>query len=147
MGTFIPLFWQFFGVFKEQQQANQFGKEFDKVYTDLAIRINDKKKQLGSIVDFLWLEFDTLQMETQLPKDKLKTAIKWVGKVLEKKSFTTHEKLQSLIGLLSFAVKDVCPGQAFFQHFDDTIAKNRKYLHWIKPIRNDLLWWEKFLPQ
>lgn len=50
----------FFGVFEKQQQADQFGKEFDKVCMDLGIAVNDKKKQLGCIVDFLGLEFDTL---------------------------------------------------------------------------------------
>ena len=50
----------FFGVFEEQQQEDQFGKELDKVCIDLGICVNDGKKQLGCLVDFLGLEFDTL---------------------------------------------------------------------------------------
>lgn len=61
------------------------------------------KKQLGCIVDFLGLEFDTVKMEARLPKDKLEKAIKGVARLLEKRSSTTHEELQSLVGLLSFA--------------------------------------------
>ena len=76
--------------------------------------MNDGKKQLGCIVDFLGLEFDTLQIETQLLKDKLKKAIERVAKVLEKKNSTTYEELQFLVGLLSFTAKVVCPSQAFF---------------------------------
>lgn len=93
----------FFGVFKERQQADQFGREFDEVYTDLGMGVNDGKKQLSCIVDFLGLQFDTLQIEATLPKDKLKKAIEGVANILEKKSSTTHEELQSLVGPLSFA--------------------------------------------
>ena len=78
-------------------------------------------------------------MEARLPKDKLKKAIEGGGKVLEKKSSTTHEELQSLIGLLFFAAKVVCLGQVFFRRLYDTLAKGGKYLHWSKPIRDDLL--------
>ena len=108
--------------------------------------MNDGKKQLGCIVDFLELEFDTLQMEAQLPKDKLKKAIEGVAKILERKSSTTHEKLQSFVGFLSFAAKIVCPGQAFLQRLYNALGKDGIYLHWSKPIGDDLFWWEKFLP-
>ena len=117
------------GVFQQRQQAEHFGEEFDKVCTDLGIGVNEEKKQLGCIVDFLGLEFDTLQMEARLPKDKLNKAIKGVAKVLEKKSSTTHEELQSLVGLLSFAAKVVCPGRAFLRRLYDALAKGGKYLH------------------
>lgn len=76
----------------------------------MGMGVNKGKKQLGCIVDFLGLEFDTLQMEARLPKDKLQKAIEGVARVLEKKSPTTHEKLQSLVGLLSFAAKAFFPG-------------------------------------
>ena len=67
-------------------------------------------------------------------------------KILEKKSFTIYEELQFLVGFLFFATKVVYPGRAFLRRLYDTLAKGGKYLHWFKPIRNDLLWWEKFLP-
>ena len=137
----------FFAVFKKLQQAQQFGKEFDNVCVDLGVGVNGEKKQLGCIVDFLRLEFDTLLMEARLPKDKLKKAIEGVARILEKKSSTTHEELQSLVGLLSFAAKVVYPGRAFLRRLYDGLAKGGKYLHWSMPIKNDLLWWEKFLPR
>ena len=137
----------FFAVFRELQQAKQFGKEFDNVCVDLGISVNGEKKQLGCIVDFLGLEFDTLLREARLPKDKLKKAIEGVAIILERKSSTTHEELQSLVGLLSFAAKVFYPGRAFLRRLYDRLAKGGKYLHWSKPIGDDLLWWEKFLPQ
>ena len=54
-------------------------------------------------------------MEDRLPEDKLKKAIEGVARVLEKKSSTTHEELQSLVGFFSLVVKVVYPGQAFLR--------------------------------
>lgn len=34
----------FFGVFKERQQAEQFSEEFDTICTDLGVVVNDGKK-------------------------------------------------------------------------------------------------------
>ena len=129
----------FFAVFGEWHQAQQFGKEFDSVCADLGVSVNDEKKQTGCVVDFLGLEFDTLRMEARLPEDKLKKAIEGVARVLEKTSSTTHEELQYLVGLLSFAAKVVYPGQAFLRRLYDALAKGGKYLHWSKPIGDDLL--------
>ena len=128
----------FFGVFEERQQEEQFGEQFNKVCTDLGMSVNNKKKQMSCIVDFLMLEFDTLQMEARLPKNKLKKTIEGVVKVLEKKNSTTHEELQFLLGLLFFMAKVACPGQSFLRHPYNALAKGGKYLHWSKPIEDDL---------
>ena len=84
-------------------------------------------------------------MEVRLPNDKLEKAIKEVAKLLEKRSFTIHEEFQSLDGLLSFAAKVVYPSRAFLRQRYDALAKGGRYLLWSKPIRDYLLWWEKFL--
>lgn len=105
------------------------------VSANRGVGVNYEKKQLGCIVDFLGLEFDTLYMEARLPEDKLKKAIKEVTKVLERRSSTTHEKLQSLVGILPFASKGCLSGPSI----------SPTSLHWSKPIEDDLLWWEKFL--
>ena len=130
----------FFAVFKKLQQAQQFGKECNNICVDLGGGVNGKKKQLGCIVDFLGLEFNILLMEAQLPKSKLKKAIKGVARILEKKSSTTHEEPQSLVGLFSFATKVVYPGRAFLRRLYDGLAKGGKCLHWSMPIKNDLFW-------
>ena len=87
----------FFAVFKELQEAQRFGREFDIVCTDLGIGVNGDKKQLGCLVDFLGLEFDTMKMKARLPKDKLKKAIQGVAELLEKKSSTTYENCNLLL--------------------------------------------------
>ena len=104
----------------------------------MGVSVNDKKKQTGCVVDFLGLEFDTLRIEARLPENNLKKAIEGVARVLEKTSSTTHEKLQYLVGLLLFAARVVYPGQAFLRNLYDVLAKGEKYLHWSKPIGDDL---------
>ena len=81
-----------------------------------------------------------MKMKARLPKDKLKKAIQGFAELLEKKSSTTHEKLQSFVGFLSFAAKVVYPGRAFLRRLYNALAKGGKYLHWSKPIKDDLLW-------
>ena len=119
----------FFAVFEKLQEAQQFGTEFDNVCTDFGIGINGDKKQLGRIVDFLGLGFDTVKLEACLQKDKLGKAIKGVTRLLEKRSSNAHEKLQSLVGLHSFAAKATYPGRAFLRQLYDVLAKGGKYLH------------------
>lgn len=75
--------------------------------------MNGKKKQFGCIIDFFGLKFDTLLIEAQLRKDKLKKAIKRVVRILEKKSSTTYKELQSLVGLFFFAAKVDYLGRAY----------------------------------
>ena len=98
-----------------------------------------KKKPLCCNVDFLGLEFDTLLIEAWLPKDKLQKAIEKVATILKKKSWTTNEELDSLVGLHFFAAKIVCPGRAFLLPLYDRVAKGKKYLHWSKSIGDYLL--------
>lgn len=112
----------FFAVFKKLKEARQFGTEFDNICIDLGVGVNKDKKQLGYIVGFLGLEFDTVKTEACLQKEKLEKAIK----LLEKKSSTIHEELPSS---------------------DGSMAKGGNYLHWSRPIKDDLLWWDKFLPR
>lgn len=59
-------------------------------------------------------------------------------KILEKKNSTIHEKLQSLVGLFSFAAKVVYTNRAFLQHFYNILAKDGKDLCWLKPIKDNL---------
>ena len=114
---------------------------------DLGVGMNGKKKQLSCIVDILRMKFDTLLMEAQLLKNKLMKAIERIARILEEKSLTIHEKLQFLDGLFSFMSKIIYRNQAFLWRLYDGLAKGRKYLHWSIAIKDDLLWWENFLPQ
>ena len=100
----------FFVVFSDQEQVELFRNEFDDVCKNLGIVVNDEKKQLRWIVDFLGLEFDTTQIEAYLPKGKLNKAVNGVTKNFEKKRSTTHKELQSLVGFLSFAAKVIYLG-------------------------------------
>ena len=89
---------------------------------DFGVGVNNKKKQLGCIVNFFGLEFVTLLMEAQLPKNNFIKAIQAVARILEKKSSTTCKELQSLVGLIFFVAKVVYLGQAFFRRLYDKLA-------------------------
>ncbi len=121
------------------QRAQLFGKVFDNVCDNLEVSANSGKKPLCCNVDFLGLEFDILLIEAWLPKDKLQKAIEEVATILRKKSWTTNEELDSLVGLHFFAANIVCPGRAFLLRLYDRVAKGKKYLHWSKSIGDDLL--------
>ena len=92
------------------------------------------KKQLGHVVDFLGLEFDTLRMDARLPKDELKKATEGIVRILERKSSTTHKELQLLVGLLSFAAKVIYPGRAFLRRLYDALVKGGTGLSLLKTI-------------
>lgn len=127
-----------FALFEKLSEAKRFGTEFDGVCIDLGVGVNITKKQLRHIVDFLGLEFDTLKPEERLPKDNFERAIDGLERILKKRGSTTHEELQSLVRLRLFLRA---------AHFSDaSMTLCGKYLHWSKPIKDDLLWWEKSLP-
>ena len=74
-------------------------------------------------------------------------AIERVTKILKKKISTTHEELQSLVGLFSFIATVIYLSRALLQRLHNTLAQGGKYLHLSKPIADNLLLWEKFLPR
>ena len=71
-GLFSDYLDDVFAIFQKLQKAKLFGNQFDNIGDDLWIRDDGEKEQLGSNIDFLRLEFDTLLIETRLQKDKLK---------------------------------------------------------------------------
>ncbi len=79
-GLFSDYLDDVFAIFQKLQKAKLFGNQFDNIGDDLWIRDDGEKEQLGSNIDFLRLEFDTLLIETRLQKDKLKKAMERVSK-------------------------------------------------------------------
>lgn len=75
--------------------------------------MTDNKKQLSCIVHFLKIDLDTIGMETRLPKSKLKKIIECESRVLESKSFSTREELQSFVGILFSMAKVVYLAEPF----------------------------------
>ena len=61
------------------------------------------------------MEFDTLLMEVRLLKDKLKKAMDEFAKILKGENSTTHEELESLVGLFLLRPKLF----VWAEHFSD----------------------------
>ena len=64
------------------------------------------------------IELDTIQMEARLPPDKIPKCKMAIQNMLRKSKAKLRD-IQSLIGLLSFAVTVVVPGRAFLRRIID----------------------------
>lgn len=95
----------FFAVFKKLRKAQRFGREFDNLSTDLAVGVNVDKKELGCLVNFHGLEFDTVKMGARLPKNKLEKAIE---KLLN--CWTREVPLLTRNYINSFTARVIYPG-------------------------------------
>jgi hypothetical protein len=80
------------------------------------------------VLPFVGIELDTILMEARLPPDKLEKCRKMLVEFMSMKKATRRE-LQSLIGLLNFAVCVVAPGRPFLRRMIDlTIGlKSKKH--------------------
>lgn len=118
---------------------------------------------MGTTLDFLGIELDTITMEARLPPEKLQKAKDLVTSALHKASLTRTE-LDSLLGFLSFAAKVVVPGRAFLRRLFDSKTRTADnshadnywsnphstqatHVHLNKEMKSDLLWWHHFLPK
>ena len=99
---------------------------------------------MGTIADFLGIEYDSSLMQARLPPDKLVRARKTVKDLLNKPSIS-HQELESAVGFLSFAAKIVIPGRAFLRRLFDALRTPKPW-HRISPaMKADLQWWQAFL--
>ncbi len=64
----------FFAILASSDDAILYGQQFDGLCTDLGVKINHTKDVMGTIADFLGIEFDSILMQARLPPDKLARA-------------------------------------------------------------------------
>ena len=100
-----------------------------------------------TLLTFLGITLDTVQMEARLPPEKLDRMRKTVALWLPKKKATKRDIL-SLVGLLQHTTKIVRLGRTFIRRMYSTASKVRE-LHYYtrlgKEFRSDLSWWHLFL--
>ena len=92
-------------------------------------------------------EIDSILTEVRLPQDKLDKRTEAISSLLEG-SKTTLLKLQSVIGLLTFACAVVVPGRAFLRCLTDLMVGVRKPHYHIRitgEVKQDLHVWLNFL--
>ncbi len=101
-----------------------------------------------TVLEFLGIEFDTVNMVMRLPARKLEHLKQLVKQWVEKEEPVTKRELLSLIGELAHASKVVSPGRTFLRRMIDTAHSG---LHLDRPIRldkefySDLWWWHTFM--
>ena len=131
--------------------SNRCGKDLEEVKSTcewLGIPLA-MEKVTGSttLLTFLGITLDTVQMEARLPPEKLDRMRKTVALWLPNKKATKRDIL-SPVGLLQHATKIVRPGRTFVRRMYSTASQVRE-LHYYtrlgKEFRSDLSWWHLFL--
>ena len=64
----------FFAILAPNDDAVAYGRQFDLVCEELGLKINHTNDTMGTIADFLGIEFDSILMQTRPPPDKLARA-------------------------------------------------------------------------
>ena len=121
-------------------------------FTNLCSNLNipiacDKTEGPATIITFLGIEFDTLNMIMRLPAEKILELKKKIIATMHAEKVTLKQ-LQSLIGLLNFACKVISPGRAFCRRLiNATIGVDKSYfkIRVTKSIKADLNVWLQFL--
>jgi hypothetical protein len=138
----------FLGIFTSLATAQLFAKVFQQVCGILGFGIKESKDMLGTTVDFLGLELDSVRMEARLPEEKKQKAIHLL-QYLAMRRFCTLLDIQRLTGLLNFASNVVPLGRAFCRRLYDAEQGASSPNHHIKinnAMRADIKWWLKLLP-
>ena len=134
----------FFAILPPNADAAAYARQFDQVYTELGLLINHTKDVLGTIAEFLGIEFDSTRMQARLPPDKLARA-RNTAKNLLNRTTISHRELESAIDFLSFAAKIVIPGRAFLRRLFDALRRPSTYIRITPDIKADLRWWHTYL--
>jgi hypothetical protein len=121
--------------------------KFEQVCTSLGVPIaNEKTKGPSTVITFLGVEFDTINMELRLPSEKLQKLQLQLDHILYKDKITLLQ-LQSLLGSLNFACRVVRPGRVFLRRLYDVSTLVKRQHHKIpinKSMKDDLKLWKKF---
>ena len=119
-----------------------------KVCASLGIPLAlEKVEGPSTILTFLGITLDTINMEARLPEDKLIRIRQLITSWLNRKKPTKCEIL-SLVGLLQHATKIIRCGRTFVSRMYSTAAKVKEldyYTRLNKEFRSDLCWWHAFM--
>ena len=100
----------------------------------------------ATCLSFLGIQVDTSLLQLRLPDEKLTKLKTELAKCAYYRSVSKRE-LQSLVGLLQFVTKVICPGRLFLQRLYAMQNIGSHPDHFIRlnqPARADLIWWHVF---
>ena len=106
----------------------------------------DKDCSPLTLMVFLGILFDTIQMTMSIPQAKLEELLQIIKSVINA-STISHCRLQSLLGLMSFVTACVRPGRIFISALLNGLRglSRHGFLTISDDIRADLQWWLCFL--
>ncbi|KAJ8313074.1 hypothetical protein KUTeg_010447 [Tegillarca granosa] len=110
-------------------------------------RVATDCQNLRSVLVFLGLEINTVDMTVRITSDKL-CRLKDMLNELIMKNKTTLKDLQLLVGLLNFCTRAIPPARAFNRRFYDAMSGLSKPFHRIrinKEMKEDINIWLMFL--
>ena len=119
---------------------------FNKLNIPLSVH---KTTGPATVLEYLGVVLDSIQMEARLPLDKIKRISSLLETFINRSSCTKRELL-SLLGHLNFACRVIYPGRAFVSYLIALSASVKHLHHRIKltsECRMDIKMWSLFLEQ
>ena len=139
----------FFFANTTQQRCQRDMEIFLSLCERLGVPIaSDKTEGPERCLTYLGIEIDAQNMCIRLPADKL-TKLKKLLKQWSHKRKVLKKDLLSLIGFLSFACKVIKPGRLMLRRLIDlstTVKSDFHYIYLNAETREDIKWWNEFLP-
>ena len=137
MILYFTLLDDFFTILSPTVNMTIYNQQFNDLYAELNLTSNHLKDIIGTIADFLKIEFDSILIQTRLPPDKLARARIIVKNLLNSVTIS-YKKLELAIDFLTFIVKIVIPDRAFLRRLFDALRRPVSIYHIISDIKADL---------
>ena len=107
------------------------------------------KKTMGPLtkLEYLGIILDSVNMQAELPQDKVQRLIKMLHKY-SKKTSCTKLAILSLLGHMSFASKVIVPGRSFLSYLlqlTKGVNNNHDIVYLNDDCKQDMKMWKKFL--
>ena len=108
---------------------------------------HEKTEGPSTVIEYLGLTIDTVNMLIKIPKDKIVELQEKIGFVLSKKRVQLRI-LQSLAGSFAFCTRAIPAGRTFIRSLYALMSKVRQPHHYVRvtnAVKSDLLVWLEFL--
>ena len=143
----------FLEVFPPNSDLTDKSQLFDEICHDFDFPTEPKKDEMGTRVNHLGFEIDTVSMTATLSHNKRERAIKLLFTVITHKTISA-KSLETLLGFLSHCCEVIPIGRPFLRHLFNALSKAGSANTTVNPYRYariswhakcDSLWWLLFL--
>jgi Reverse transcriptase (RNA-dependent DNA polymerase) len=143
----------FLGVFPPTTNLLKKSQDFDQICADFGFPTEPNKDEMGTQVNHLGFEINTISMTARLSENKRNRAFKLLLSLVTRKTVSANT-LENLLGFLNHCCEVIPIGRPFLRHLFNTLAKANAssrvrnpyhYARISKHTRRDILWWLIFL--